>query len=289
MRPLLEYRKDVTSQDGEDGIIAEIFNRVGTKNKWCAEFGALNGTHDSNTWTLLNNEGWSGVLIEADKTYFEKLQEVYRDNPRAHLINEFITYEGEHSLDTIFARTPAPRDFDLLSIDIDGADYHVWDSLAQYKPRVVVIEYNPTIPNHVEFVQPRDMAVFQGSSLLSTIELGKKKGYEPVAVNETNVFFVTRELYSLCGVEDNSIAALRPHNPFETKLFQLYDGTLMISGYKRLFWHNMQIDEEKLQVLPKRKRVYPARIASEGIIRSLKYHVRKLPVHPLLMKIKKLL
>jgi hypothetical protein len=289
MRPLLEYRKDVTSQDGEDGIIAEIFNRVGTKNKWCAEFGALNGTHDSNTWTLLNNEGWSGVLIEADKTYFEKLQEVYRDNPRAHLINEFITYEGEHSLDTIFARTPAPRDFDLLSIDIDGADYHVWDSLAQYKPRVVVIEYNPTIPNHVEFVQPRDMAVFQCSSLLSTIELGKKKGYEPVAVNETNVFFVTRELYSLCGVEDNSIAALRPHNPFETKLFQLYDGTLMISGYKRLFWHNMQIDEEKLQVLPKRKRVYPARIASEGIIRSLKYHVRKLPVHPLLMKIKKLL
>ncbi len=288
LKRLRDYRATVTSQDGEDGILAELFRRIGTHNKWCVEFGALNGTHDSNTWTLLMNDGWSGVFIEADRTYFEKLVEVYKDVPRAHCFNEFVSYEGEHSLDSIFARSTIPADFDLLSIDIDGSDYHVWESLRNYRPRVVVIEINPTIPSDVEFVQPRDMTVFQGSSLLSLIQLGKEKGYELVETNETNAFFVLRELLPLTGVKDISIEALRDDHRFETKLFQLYDGTLVLSGYDRLFWHNIPIDQEKIQVLPKHKRIYPARIHEDTGTRSFKYFVRKLPIYPLVQKLRKL-
>ena len=158
MKPaLLDFRANVTSRAGEDGIIAEIFRRVGTNSKWCVEFGASNGTHDSNVWTLIKNEGWSGVLIEADKTYFGKLTETYKGFPQAICLNLFISFEGEQRLDAVFARTPLPKDFDLLSIDIDGNDYHVWESLVEYWPRVAIVEFNPTIPNDIEFVQPRDM------------------------------------------------------------------------------------------------------------------------------------
>ncbi|MEK7109346.1 MAG: hypothetical protein AAB919_02825, partial [Patescibacteria group bacterium] len=103
-KALTDYKKDVKSQHGEDGIITEIFRRMGAESKWCVEFGALNGTHHSNTWNLIMQEGWSGVLIEADPTYAEKLKEVYKDTPCAHCCNEFVKFEGEHSLDSILAR-----------------------------------------------------------------------------------------------------------------------------------------------------------------------------------------
>lgn len=286
---LKTYGKSIASQHGEDGIIAEIFRRIGAKNKWCAEFGASNGTHDSNTWNLVTNEGWEAVLIEADRTYYKKLADLYKDNPRAHCFNEFVEYEGGHSLDAIFSRTDMPKDFDLLSIDIDGSDYHVWNSLTQYAPRLVVIEFNPTIPDEVAFVQPRDMKIFQGSSLLSTTLLAQQKGYELVEVNETNAFFVLRDLFPLCGIEDNAVATLHTDHSLETKLFQLYDGTLMISGNTNLVWHNMPIDMQKLQVLPQHRRKYPALISKEGAVRSLKYFVRKSPFYPLVRYVRRLL
>lgn len=285
---LLAFGRNITSEHGEDGIVEKIFNIIGEDSKWCVELGALNGTHGSNVWHLIKEKGWPGVLIEADRTYFEKLQQEYADNPNAHCVNAFVSFEGEQSLDNIFARTPIPRTFDLFSLDIDGNDYHLWDSLSEYRPRVMVVEFNPSIPHEVLFIQPRDMTVFQGSSLRAFVELGKRKGYESVAVNEGNAFFVLKELFPKFGIVDNSIDALHADHHFETKLFQLYDGTLCISGYDRLIWHNVPIDVEKLQVLPSSARRYPARIDENSAMRSLKYWMRKLPVYALLQRIRSL-
>jgi hypothetical protein len=198
-----------------------------------------------------------------------------------------VSFEGEDSLDKIFTRTPIPKEFDLFSLDIDGNEYHVWDSLQAYSPRVMVVEFNPTIPHEVSFVQPRDMRVFQGSSLRALVELGKKKGYELVAANRTNGFFVKAALYSKFGIADNSIDALHIDHSLETKLFQLYDGTLMLSGYMNLFWHNIPIDLKKIQVLPEHKRKYPARINKNPFIRKCKYVVRRLPIYPFVQRIRK--
>lgn len=284
---LLDHCADVTSQYGEDGIIEQIFNIIGEGSKWCVELGALNGTHDSNVWNLIRNKKWSGVLIEADQTYFERLQAEYAPDSGAVCVNEFVSFEGDHSLDAIFMRTKIPKSFDLFVLDIDGNEYHLWDSLKEYRPRVMVVEFNPTIPNEVAFVQPRDMSVYQGSSLRSFVELGKQKGYELVAANEVNAFFVEKELFSKFDIADNSIDAIHIDDTYETKLFQLYDGTLKIAGYKELMWHKLPIDEEKLQVLPKRKRVYPAMISPNSIVRAAKYAVRKLPVYGLVQKLRK--
>lgn len=284
---LLAYGSNVTSEHGEDGVIKRLFEIIGVSSRSCVELGALNGTHGSNVWKLIKKEGWSGVLIEADQTYFEKLQKEFAEMPSAECVNAFVSFEGPQSLDTIFAQTSLPKEFDLFSLDIDGNEYHLWDSLVAYRPRVMLVEFNPTIPNDVVFVQSRDMSVFQGSSLRAFVELGKRKGYELVAANETNAFFVLKELFPKFGIADNSIEALHTDHRYETKLFQLYDGTLKLAGNTRLLWHNLPMDEEKLQVLPRRKRAYPARINESGMIRRIKYVTRTLPFYSFVQKVRK--
>lgn len=283
---LFEYGRNITSEHGEDGILEHIFSIIGDGHKWCVELGALNGKHGSNVWSLIKNKRWAGVLIEADPTYFEVLQKEYAGS-NAVCVNRFVSFGGLDMLDRILAETKIPKRFDLLSLDIDGNDYHVWESLTRYASRVVVVEFNPSIPNDISFVQLRNMHVQQGSSLRAIVELGKKKGYELVVVTDTNAIFVLRELFPKLGFSGNSIDALRPTNRFETKLFQLYDGTLKIAGYKNLIWHRIPIDEEKLQVLPLWRRVYPAGTSASGFVRRVKYLVRKLPFYAFLQRIRK--
>lgn len=284
---LLAYGSNITSEHGEDGVLKRIFEIIGTGARSCVELGALNGTHGSNVWQLVKNEGWRGVLIEADRTYFEKLQQEFVDMPGVECVNAFISFEGPQSLDNIFSKTSLPKDFDLFSLDIDGNEYHLWDSLVEYRPRVMLVEFNPSIPNDIVFIQPRDMEIFQGSSLRAFVELGKRKGYELVAANETNAFFILKELFSKFIIADNSIDALHTNHQYETKLFQLYDGTLKIAGNTRLLWHHLPIDEEKLQTLSVDKRKYPARISESGMVRTLKYWVRTLPFYSFVQKLRK--
>lgn len=286
---LLSYSRNITSEHGEDGVIEKIFEIIGEGGKWCVDLGALNGVHGSNVWHLIKDNNWAGIMIEADRTYFERLQKEYIDNKKVQCINTFVSFEGEDSLDRIFAKTSLPKVFDLFSLDIDGNEYHLWESLSDYRPRVMIVEFNPTIPNDVEFIQPRDMKVFQGSSLRALVELGKRKGYELIATNEVNAFFVLKELFFKFGISDNSIDVLHTCHKYETKLFQLYDGTLCISGYNRLFWHNLPILPEKIQVLPARKRYYPAKINQNKGVRLLKYWVRKLPIYSLIQRTRKLI
>lgn len=284
---LLTFGRNVTSEHGEDGIIERVFDIIGKESGWCVELGALNGVHGSNVWHLIKDLHWSGVLIEADDTYFEKLQREYTDNRGVECVHAFVSFEGSQSLDTLLAQTTLPHTFDLFSLDVDGNEYHMWESMVQYRPRVMVVEFNPSIPNDVSFIQPRDLRVFQGSSLRALTVLAKNKGYELIATNETNAFFVLTTLFPKFGIANNSLDALHVDHRFETKLFQLYDGTLKISGNDRLIWHNLPIDEEKLQVLSRRKRVYPAMVSPNPIVRMLKCVARRLPFYSLVQRVRK--
>jgi hypothetical protein len=253
---LLRHSQNTYSQSGEDGILRKIFEVIPPANRWCVEFGAWDGKMFSNSYNLMQDRSWHGVFVEADPVRFQDLLETYRNNSNAHCVNCFVTFEGENSLENLLKRTDIPKDFDLLSIDIDGNDYYVWESLSHYQPRVVVIEFNPTIPSEVEFVQPRDMLVRQGNSALSLIKLGKQKGYEPVCVTSLNVIFVRTELFPSFHIANNDLRRLRPNQP-QFHLFQLYDGTFVVTGFDGMPWHGIPIRQEKFQVLPKMFRVYP--------------------------------
>ena len=256
------YAKNVTSQSGEDGILQRIFEIIPNGDKFCCEFGAWDGKKYSNTYQLIANKGWSGVLIEPDQDKFNDLNQTFANNNKVRFVNKFVNFSGNDTLDQILEETDIPLNFDLLSIDIDGNDYHVWESVVKYAPKVVVVEFNPSIPDHVEYVQKADPSLNHGNSALSIVKLANAKGYELVAVTELNVIFVKFELFTLFGIEDNSLKNLKKSSPYVTDFFQLYDGTIVLSGCKKMLWHELSIDEAKLQVVPNCLRVFPGAMGS---------------------------
>ena len=164
-RFLQEYRSNVTTQRGEDGIINAIFNIIGTENKYCIEFGAWDGKLYSNTWNLINNFDWEALLIEANKQKFGELEKQYENNRKVAALNCLVNTEGKFSLDSILKIAEAPSEPDFLSIDVDGLDWYMWESLLFFSPRLIVVEFNPTISNDLIFIQDNDPAINQGCSL----------------------------------------------------------------------------------------------------------------------------
>lgn len=227
---LLKHAAQVYSQHGEDGVLEVLFNTIGNANQWCVEFGAMDGVKFSNTCNLIRNHNWSSVQIEGNYARFLKLQENYSDNSKVFCLNAIIGFRESDSLDSVLDSVePLPKVFDLLVIDIDGNDYHVWDSLKTFRPRVVVIEFNPGIPNDVVFVQDSDWKINQGSSLLAFVDLARRKGYELCAVVGANAFFVVKQDFAFLNIADNSVDAMFLPRSYG-RLFLLYDGTLVNCG-----------------------------------------------------------
>lgn len=251
------FVKNINSQTGEDGIIEKALEVIGDNNHWCVEFGAWDGRHLSNTYHLIADKGYAAVLIEGEPRRFQDLRRNFADNARVLPVNAFVGFHPQDSLDALLAATEVPLDFDVLSIDIDGNDYHVWKAMQRYRPRIVVIEYNPTIPNPVEFVQPADPRVTQGSSILSLDKLAREKGYELVAATRLNAIFVEARYFGLFGIADNSVDAIRTEQPLVTYVFNGYDGTVFVRGCGRLGWHGIPYNERRLQQVPRCLRQYP--------------------------------
>ena len=184
------------SQHGEEGVIQAIFNEIGVKTKTCVEIGAYRLQRISNVYSLWTN-GWKALLIEGDPMRYKRLVQDYAAHPQAReqrvtIVNRFGAEEGPDSLDTILASQRFPSDFDLLCIDVDGLDFHLWRGLTRFRPRLVVVEYNPTIPPHIELVGSGKGNEI-GCSLLSLTKLAREKDYSLVASVIWNAFFVRRE------------------------------------------------------------------------------------------------
>jgi hypothetical protein len=244
------------SQNGEEGIIEAIFEIITPANKWCVEFGAWDGINMSNTCYFLKNKSWRGVHIEGNPARFQQLVANFSSFSHIYQFNELVGFtSGKDTLDDFLSNTPIPKEFDLLSIDIDGNDYHIWESLKIYRPRLLVIEINPRIPNDILFIQDRDMLVNQGSSLLALITLGKMKGYELVCVHHTNAFFVLKSEFNKFGITDNSIDAMKQDSG--GRIFNTYDGTIY-NTLGKLGWAGggTLVAPDSLQYLPINERVF---------------------------------
>jgi hypothetical protein len=201
---LERYGYKVYSQTDEDGIIDEIFKRIGVTSRKFIEFGVETGL-ENNTLFLLY-QGWQGLWIEADKPSCEAIDVKFReviDNGRLRVINSFVTAENINSL---IAGSSIGLDIDLLSIDIDGNDYHVFEAIECIRPRVLVIEYNAKFPPHIKLVPPYNpenvwrKTDYMGSSLKSFELLGLQQGYQLVGTNicGVNAFFVRQDLAKNC-------------------------------------------------------------------------------------------
>lgn len=200
---LEEVEFKVFSEWGEDGIIQYLINNVEINSKVFIEFGVEN-YKESNTRFLLINNLWKGLIIDSDKDYINliKKDEIYwRYDLTA--VNAFITREN---INSIIVNNGFKGKTGILSIDIDGNDYWVWEKIDSVDPAIVICEFNSllgsiypvSIPYDPDFI--RTTAHFSnlyfGASLPALIKLAEKKGYDFVGSNSagSNAFFVKKEL-----------------------------------------------------------------------------------------------
>ncbi len=139
---LSQYRINVQSQFGEDGVVEKLFEIMNIKKGWLVEFGAWEGTYLSNTrHHYLKNPAFEILLAEPEVDRYIQLERNYPES-KAVLLNSKIELAGRYSLNSIFDIYNV-FDIALLSIDVDGEDLAIWNSLnkEKYRPRVVIIEY----------------------------------------------------------------------------------------------------------------------------------------------------
>ena len=221
------YGYKVYSQNDEDGIINEIFCRIGTETKEFIELGVDNGL-ECNTHFLLHRE-WHGLWIEGSgascRDIGNRFRPVIKDG-HLKVKNAFVTRENIEELITRNRNCEDKnREPDFLSIDIDGNDWYVWKAVSSIKPRVVCIEYNGKFPPDLSWKQAYDArhiwdrSDWQGASLKALEELGTEKGYILAGTNLTgvNAFFVREDLYSKESFFDIHTAK-ELYNPYRRNL-----------------------------------------------------------------------
>lgn len=157
-----KYASNKFSQNGEDGIIAECLKRMGIDNGNCCEIGAHDGIFCSNTYNLRKNNGWYGLLIEADEKKWDDLLKNATENS-----NSTLSFATEKNVNNLLA----PFHYNLLSIDIDGCDILVWKAY-EGKPDIVIIEINSSLPPDKDYFNP-----VSGCSYKLMVETGIAKGY----------------------------------------------------------------------------------------------------------------
>lgn len=200
---ILDHEFKVFSQWGEDGIISYLINNLEIENDFFIEFGVENYL-ESNTRFLLKKFNWSGLIIDSSQKnidYIKNDKLYWKYDIRA--LCEFITREN---VNKIFLENISQKKIGLLSIDIDGNDYWVWEAITSVDPSIVVIEYNSILgirKNYVisynenfERTKAHYSNLYYGASLSALTKLGNKKGYALVVCNSAgnNAFFVKKNL-----------------------------------------------------------------------------------------------
>ena len=195
------------SQNGEDGILLYIFSLLGTTNRLAVEICAGDGIQ-CNSANLVVNHGWHALLFDGDPDRIARGAAFYAKHPDTfsfppNLVQAWITRENVNQL---VREQGFVGDIDLLSLDLDGIDYWVWEALEVIRPRVVVAEtqciwgaenavtvpYNPNF--RTEYVN--GFGIYSGASLPAFVTLAARKGYRFVGVQRLgfNAFFVRNDL-----------------------------------------------------------------------------------------------
>lgn len=193
MIQLNTFKRNVYSQGGEDGIIDKIFSSLDIRQGNYVEIGADDGMEISNT-RLLREKGWKGVLIEGSSRFI-KLQDNVKN---AELVNKYVSCEDGDRMDDILAETSLPKDFEFMSLDIDGNDLWVWESMVLYRPLVMCVEYNYTLKESLTIAYNPDHRFnndnYYGATAAAFCKLAKDKGYDLIAFTPfLNLFFIDKD------------------------------------------------------------------------------------------------
>ena len=202
-KPFDIYRANKYSQNGEDGVLFELIkNRLKLEQVNFVEVGAWDGVHLSNT-RQFHGQG-EGLLIECDASRYEALTtNTALCSPRIRAVHARVEASGKNSLDALIRNSGIPEDITLLSIDLDGPDYLIWDGLKSYRPAIVVIEIDsqPRPGVYMKFGE-NNMRYTSFSTMLA---LGITKGYTLIC-HTGNMIFLRNDLLPLINMPPEPIA-----------------------------------------------------------------------------------
>lgn len=191
------YELRAYSQNGEDGVLAEILRRIGAPARFFVEFGVESGV-EGNCVYLADVAGWQGLFMEADENMYRWLERKYSPRPAIRTIE---ARASPDNIEALLAAGEVPSEPDVVSIDVDGQDYWIWEAIERYRPRVVIVEYNSALDPRRRLVQPPDASGWDGTdyfgaSLGALRSLGDRKGYRLVHTElaGSNAFFVRDDL-----------------------------------------------------------------------------------------------
>jgi hypothetical protein len=213
-------KKIMVSQQGEEGIIEYLFDKIGFTNKCCIEFGAIDGVRISNTYMLREKYDFTRYLIEGNPN-------VKNNTNGEKIIKTLITPEN---INKILDEENCPENLDLLSIDIDGDDYWVWKNM-KHRARIVIIEYHCALPNDIPLaivpstgdvksnevsypnkgnytkVTTRTTALnaYYGANLKAMYNLAKSKGYKFCTTLADNAIFIVEEEFHKLNIPEVSL------------------------------------------------------------------------------------
>ena len=220
------------------------------------EFGAWDGTHLSNCANFILSSQWSALLIEGDHRRGKALSETFSDRQDVATMTAMVGLDVGSQLDDLLSRVNAPEDFELLSIDVDGMDYWILDSLHRFRPKVVVIEFNPTLGARLRYIQAPDQEVNQGSSSAAIADLAESKGYHAVAATHCNLILVREDLVGLVLSEKPALEEIVDSSS-QPAIGIGYDGSILSTSPYRLPWHGVVVDFAHLRALPRIFLKYP--------------------------------
>jgi len=199
-KSLIPFGHKVYSQNDEDGIIGEIFNRIGCQNKVFVELGVGTGLENNTAALLL--QGWSGLWVEASKKSIKTINKGLKSLITRKQLKTQAAFITQENVNALIKKQIKEKEIDLLSIDIDGNDYKVLEKIDCLSPRVIVIEYNAKFPPPITICMPYNKNhIWQGDDNMgASLSFLEKRlsilGFDLVGCNitGTNAFFVRKNL-----------------------------------------------------------------------------------------------
>jgi hypothetical protein len=209
------------SQNGEDGILLELYRRAGSTNQRSVEIGC--GMNGGNSGFLVRECGWQGLMVDGNPKAIAKVKIRYGGSD-VTIVHQLVSRENVNAL---LQAHGFDGPVDLLSIDVDGMDYWIWEAINCCFPRIVVMEYNwlfgpdraVTVPYRADFsLAASKYRGFRGASLKALTYLARRKGYRLVATEQVNAFFLRHDV----GPDIPECDPVRFYRPAPTQGMDVY-------------------------------------------------------------------
>lgn len=218
------------SQFEEDGMLLFVFSILGMENKTFVEIGADDGVN-SNAANLYFNFGWRGLFVDGNPKSIRRGKKFYAKYPHPWFYQpQFVCSKvTRENINPLLKKAGIQGEIGLLSIDIDGNDYWIWDAITSIDPKVVVIEThiefgmeNIVVPYDPNYRYPGKHPLYNGASPVAMQKLGAKKGYRLIGANALGFNFIfIKDTLAREELPEVSVASLLKH-PYAKERFEKF-------------------------------------------------------------------